>query len=591
LPNNDNGVDLFDATDELRTIRAWARARYAAPSAVLGGVFLRVAASVGPEVQLPGLIGGRASLNLLAAFVSPSGGGKGISDKVARLVWPRPIVEKPIGSGEGIAATFTPPKKPDAEQIRAAIFSAGEIDTLAGLAGRQGSILLAQLKNMAMGELLGQSNASEATTRIVPAHSYRACLGVGAQPGHCDVIFNDTTGGTPQRFLWFNTVDPDMPGDRLPDPAPLNTAVPLWCPGPDGVVEIGYGPDEIAETVIAAHLARQRGQADALDGHALLTRCKVAAVLAIMHHRSVVSELDWQLSAQVMATSDRTRQWVLEQAAQAARAKVRDRAINRAVFDEIIDQRRLETVKRRVLKVLAGGGKPHHVLSAQMGRTEYRQLLPQALAELIAEDKVSAFDTERPGKRYELFRAEHLFRGEMPSSKPLNTVFSPEHLHVVPDPQIPTSRRTRPSVREWLETYRVDALKAGVQRVEPIAVVAAATAAGFSESAIRNAATYHPGVTPIRLGGTAMWSLIGETQLTAVEFVDTYLDQLSKETKTVDQDHFLAAADAAGIVRDTARKTMVRHPCIDSVPAHGNSKTERVWHILAEPAAGGGGAA
>ena len=80
-----NRDDFFDQTDQLKTIRQWARARYAAPWAVFGAVMLRVAASTGPEVQLPGVIGDRASLNLMAAFVSASGGGKGISDKVARL--------------------------------------------------------------------------------------------------------------------------------------------------------------------------------------------------------------------------------------------------------------------------------------------------------------------------------------------------------------------------------------------------------------------------------------------------------------------------------------------------------------------------
>ena len=68
-----------------------------------------------------GLIGGRASLNLLAAFVSPSGGGKGISDKVAREAWPAEIIERPIGSGEGIAALFAPPRKEGAERITRAI--------------------------------------------------------------------------------------------------------------------------------------------------------------------------------------------------------------------------------------------------------------------------------------------------------------------------------------------------------------------------------------------------------------------------------------------------------------------------------------
>ncbi|UPG69340.1 hypothetical protein [Gordonia hongkongensis] len=348
--------EFFDATPQLQTIRQWARARYAAPWAVFGAVLLRVAASTGPEVQLPGIIGGRASLNLLAAFVSPSGGGKGISDKVARLAWPATIIERPIGSGEGIAATFMPPKKEGQEPISRAIVSVPEIDTLAGLAARQGSVLLAQLKSAAMGEQLGQSNASEATTRIIEPHTYRLCMSVGAQPAHTGVLFNDTTGGTPQRFLWFLTIDPDMPGDVIEDPEPLDTRLPFWTPGDDGVVQIEYGPEEIAETVRTAHLARQRGDADALDGHAMLTRCKVAATLAVLHHRSVVSGLDWQLSETVMAESTRVRDWIVAESRKAERKKNNARAVTRADAEEVYEQRRMDQIRSRVLGMLKRDG-------------------------------------------------------------------------------------------------------------------------------------------------------------------------------------------------------------------------------------------
>lgn len=394
---------FFDTTTELQTIRAWARARYAAPWAVFGAVLLRVAASVGPHVQLPGLIGGRASLNMLCAFVSASGGGKGISDKVARLAWPAPIIERPIGSGEGIAATFLPPKKEGVEPITAAIFSVPEIDTLTGIATRQGSILLAQLKSMAMGELLGQSNASDATTRIIPAHTYRCCLSVGAQPGHCDVIFNDASGGTPQRFLWFPTTDPDMPADRASDPDPLNTSLPLWKPDTDGIVEIGYGPEEIAHTVIQAHLARQRGQSGALDGHALLTRCKVAAVIALMHRRSVVSELDWQLSEAVMEMSNGTRDWIVTEARKAEREKIRSRAVARAAGEDFYDASRLETVRHSILRMLERDGEHSGGdLRRRLGKREKRELFDQAIALLENAGLVTSMSGEHNSVRYRI---------------------------------------------------------------------------------------------------------------------------------------------------------------------------------------------
>ncbi|MBE7194944.1 MAG: hypothetical protein INR66_21015 [Gordonia polyisoprenivorans] len=393
--------EFFTSTDELQTIRQWAHARYAAVWAVFGAVLLRVAATTEPTVQLPGVIGGRASLNLLAAFVAPSGGGKGISDKVARLAWPAPIIERPIGSGEGIAATFMPPKKEGQEPITRAVISVPEVDTLAGLASRQGSILLAQLKSMAMGEQLGQSNASDATTRIIPAHTYRACLSVGAQPTHTGVLFDDTTGGTPQRFLWFPTIDPDMPSDEIDDPAPLDTRLPMWTAADDGVVQIGYGPDEIRTTIIAAHLARQRGESDALDGHAMLTRCKVAAVLAILHKRSVVSDEDWELSGVVMAQSARTRDWVIAESRKAARQKVRDRALARAAGEEFIDERLLERVKRSIVGMLdRDGEQASSDLRRRLGKREKRDLFDQAAAELEHEGLIQTAPGRDRGVRY-----------------------------------------------------------------------------------------------------------------------------------------------------------------------------------------------
>ncbi|SIE28604.1 Uncharacterised protein [Mycobacteroides abscessus subsp. abscessus] len=416
-----NNDEFFTATKELQTIHQWARARYAAPWAVFGAVLLRVSASVGPQVQLPGLIGGRASLNLLCAFVSASGGGKGISDKVARLAWPKAIVELPIGSGEGIAATFKRPDKEDenSDAITAAIFNVPEVDTLAGIASRQGSILLAQLKSMAMGEQIGQQNASKATSRVVAAHTYRCCLSVGAQPLHTSVIFNDATGGTPQRFLWFPTTDPSMPAEAGADPAPLSTDIPVYVPNDDGVVEIAYGPEVIRETVIGAHLARQRGHGDALDGHALLTRCKVAALLAVLHHRSVVSELDWQLSEVVMTVSDATRDWITSEAKKAQRAKVRERAVARAAGDAVYDDRLLAQVKRSLLRVLERDGEQAgNVLRSRLGKREKRDLFDQAIDLLEHEGLVSSSAGRDRGARYKLIgQGEPVGQGAFPQVK------------------------------------------------------------------------------------------------------------------------------------------------------------------------------
>lgn len=543
---------LESDSDQLARIYQWARARYAAPWAVFFAVLLRVAASVGPHVQLPGIIGGRASLNLLVAFVSASGGGKGISDKVARMAWPTPVLELPIGSGEGIAATFKRPDNPDSdnEPITAAIFNVPEIDTLAGIASRQGSILLAQLKSMAMGEQLGQSNASKATSRIVAAHSYRCCLSVGAQPGHTGVIFDDTTGGTPQRFLWSPTVDPDMPDTPSPDPEPLDTALPFWTPGEDSVVQILYGPDEIAKTVIAAHIARQRGQADALDGHRMLTRCKVAALLAIMHHRSVVSDWDWRQSDKVMAVSDQTREWIVNEAQKAASAKIRDRAMARARGEEFVSDHKLRRAKSAVLRWLEKDGELAANQIRSKLKADLRDHFGAAVAELVSECLIVEIRVDR-GTRYRLtpevqgvppvqgpssqvregvpkvqgvpspqtseFTGGPEFTPENTSSNGVNHEFRGEPGNNVTD--LDTHRSCacggpKLSCREWFNNHIQFLRDSGETTAESLAVYAAGEAAGYSRATLYVAANRSPIIEVIenRTSAGATWRIRSDSQ-------------------------------------------------------------------------------
>ncbi|MBB4853761.1 hypothetical protein HNP40_001141 [Mycobacteroides chelonae] len=585
--------EFFSATPELQTIYRWARARYAAPWAVFGAVLLRVSASVGPHVQLPGLIGGRASLNLLCAFVSASGGGKGISDKVARLAWPKPILELPIGSGEGIAATFKRPDKEDAndEAITAAIFNVPEVDTLAGIASRQGSILLAQLKSMAMGEQIGQQNASKSTTRVVEAHTYRCCLSVGAQPLHTSVIFNDATGGTPQRFLWFPTTDPSMPAETAQDPAPLNTDIPIYVPNHDGVVEIAYGPEQISQTIIAAHLARQRGQGNALDGHALLTRCKVAALLAILHHRSVVSELDWGLSEAVMAVSDATRDWITSEAKKAQRAKVRDRAMSRAVGEQFISDHKLDRAKKAVLRWLErDGAMARHNLRRRL-KADLREHFDPALAELIAEGQIHVEEVTN-GESYALTPEST----RVPEVHPPNAQFNDRvpQVHGVPAATVteldsrrsPDSERPKRLCPQWLSDYIADLVTKGETAVSSLAVYAEGKAQGYSPASIGNAITGHTDLTIIgQSGPSKVYSLTGQTTgyKPLSQWVNDYLDGLPASTEMIDKEQARHAveAESAGYSWEAARRVFLGSGRVQSTPDPGGDARKTIWTFVA----------
>ena len=69
--------DFWTRRPELTAIRARARARRASPYATLGEVFARVICRMPPGLQLPAIVGGNGSLNMLIASVGASGDGKG----------------------------------------------------------------------------------------------------------------------------------------------------------------------------------------------------------------------------------------------------------------------------------------------------------------------------------------------------------------------------------------------------------------------------------------------------------------------------------------------------------------------------------
>ena len=180
-------------------------------------------------------------------------------------------------------------------------------------------------------------------------------------------------------------------------------------------------PAEIREQIIGAHLARQRGESDALDGHAMLTRCKVARVLAIMHGRSVVSALDWELSGVVMDESDRVRGGLLTEARRAAKKKVRDRAISRAMGEEIIAERRLERAKAAVLRWLERDGELASRDLRPKLKADIRDQFTAALAELEAVGDIVTVEVAN-GKRYRLSQV-HAVPEVQPQNRRSDTLY------------------------------------------------------------------------------------------------------------------------------------------------------------------------
>lgn len=355
---------------ELRHVRDFARARRAAPLAVLGVVLARAAAAVEPNVVLPPLVGAHASLNLFVALTGQSGGGKGAAeaaagDAVEFLGHDGFTVRTdcfPPGSGEGIARTFA--RRPDGTGTAGApprrtraLFSAPEVDTLAALGGRRGSTLMPELRKVYSGEQLGFKNAAEATTATVAAHSYRACLVVGVQPAKAAALLDDADGGTPQRFVWLPVDDPDAPDATPGCPEPLRVRLPRWAPAPHR--EVLQVPGQAAAAITGHRLAVLRGEADTdpLDGHALLCQLKVAAALMVLAGRSTVNGEDWDIAAALMrASADtraRARAVLSDRRRRANRARAHDDADRALVVQEKVGKTNAEKVRGCIVDKLA----------------------------------------------------------------------------------------------------------------------------------------------------------------------------------------------------------------------------------------------
>ena len=404
--------EFWEARDVLTRIRQQAQARRVAPSAVLAGVLARVATAVPPEVVTPELVGSCASINPFFAIVARSGGGKGASQSAASE-WFRVkasllrYTETTIGSGEGLAAAFAKPGKaedgtPTTEiHTDSALIDIPEVDTISAIAGRSGSTTTSELRKGWDGAPLGFRNRSADRSIIVPAHSYRMAVTVGVQPERSGALLDEAAGGFPQRFVWFSATDPDAPPQP---PAALEPFV--WEPPTVPAREDGKRVLSVcataANTITTAAVARLRGEGDALDGHALLARLKIGALLALLDGKTGVTEEDWRLAGLVMEESSRVRQSCVDSLKSAARASNLARAVARGEAEVETDMRAADVAiaktKERVL--LHINDKP--IGAAAMRKRlspKLRDYFDAAIDELEDSGIVSVRDIEYRGNR------------------------------------------------------------------------------------------------------------------------------------------------------------------------------------------------
>ncbi|MFR4189181.1 MAG: hypothetical protein ACLT2I_04390 [Corynebacterium variabile] len=394
LPDGPERI-VFTHSPATRAVWQAARARMGSPWAVLGVVMAATVAATGPHVQLPALVGGPGSLNMLVGLVGEPGGGKGTAEGIAHHLFtvtdyngtPIEVPELPLGSGEGIAELFTRRDQPGDDTPATAtpdrvMFRVPEIDALTAASSKRESTILPVLRQAFMGEPLGHTGASQATTRNVPAHTYRLTVVMGIQPRRSGGLLNDADGGTPQRVQWLPVAYAGAPDTTPTAPAPFVIRLPEGTRTAYGNTPVTITlPDSVGDLVRTNRLRRLRGEAvEGLDGHLLLTREKTAAALALMDGRTNVTKDDWAAAGAVIDLSAATRK-VCQDARKGADQDEDRRAGERAeTRRDASERKRMDTVRNRTLKRLraADSAVPFRSLARSLNGNQ-RRLLPDVL--------------------------------------------------------------------------------------------------------------------------------------------------------------------------------------------------------------------
>ena len=410
--------DFWTARPELERIHIYAQAQMASPWAVLAGVLARITCQVPPAVVLPAIIHDEASLNLTLALVGRSGDGKGGSVAVARRavdIGTPAFQIHTLGSGQGIAHGYGHWENgKDGEPGRvvqhatSVMFNVEEVDHLAAHNNQNGSTALAELRRFCMGEKLGHLYVDRTKRIEIPDHHYRGAIVVGVQPARAGIILNDADGGTPQRFTWWPTIDHHPPDIEPERPEPLRWELPRDLPDVNPLTGLRPIPvcSALQDAVREARRARNRGEGDPLDGHALLTRERWAAALGLLSGHWGITDEDAELAGRAMAVSDATRAGVVVVLEAAKRAVNVARGHADADREEVIEDRQDQRVARRLLEHLRRERDWITASDLRRGLTSRdRPALESAIEKLIAagqaeSELIEAGHKQRPGTRY-----------------------------------------------------------------------------------------------------------------------------------------------------------------------------------------------
>ncbi|WP_435601285.1 toprim domain-containing protein [Streptomyces sp. C10-9-1] len=416
IPPTQLPLEFWNARESLAGIRRLAHSKLLPADTTLGAILSRVSGAVPHTFNAESPMG-RASLNLAAAMIGGPSAGKSMSSRAAREAFPTPDRLQsrdglPIGSGEGLTEIFMGTveretgevkkgpggtETPVTEQVRAqvhhnAFVYVDEGKSIGDIEERSGSTLGETIRRIAMGEALGQTNATQERKRYVAPASYAMGVLVGLQPSIATTLLKDAGTGTPQRFLWLWARDVTITDEVVEHPGTI--AIPALDSSHDGSPVTFHVPDQVAAEMRRRrlHAVRTGGIDDnELNGHEPVMKMKFAALLAIIDGRFHMTMEDWYLAGMLWATSCAVRDDLVGMAqreAAAARRAAEEAEIELATRKgDALDAAAMkrEARLRKVLDLLAqAGGRMSRTELIRAFHSRYRKELPDVIERGVA---------------------------------------------------------------------------------------------------------------------------------------------------------------------------------------------------------------
>ncbi|QDN58712.1 hypothetical protein [Streptomyces sp. S1D4-20] len=426
VPPTQIQLEFWESRESLASIRRLAHSKLLPADTTLAAIMTRVSGAI-PHTFTAKSPMGHASLNLAAAMIGGPSAGKSQSARAARETFPTPDRLQgrdglPIGSGEGMTEVFIGLQEQETGEVKKgpggtetpvvvqvrtqihhnAFFYVDEGKSIGDLEERGGSTLGETIRRAAMGEALGQTNASQDRKRFVAPMSYAMGVLVGLQPSIASTLLKDAGTGTPQRFLWLWARDVTIP-DEVVEHAGVIDVPAINDPSYGGTVVFEV-PGRVAADMRAKrlHAVRTGGaDTDEINGHEPVMKMKFAALLAIIDGRYHMTMDDWRLAEMLWATSCAVRDELIGLAAReatAARRAAEDAEIDLAARkEEALDKAamRREARLKKVLEHLAhAGGRMSRTDLIQKFHSRYRGELPDVIERGVAKGVLRAVEED-----------------------------------------------------------------------------------------------------------------------------------------------------------------------------------------------------